>query len=48
MAIAEDVDGDDSRTLSFIPAPLAPLKVGRMSTAVMENIVLSISLGINH
>ena len=48
MAIATDVDGDDWRALSLIPAPLAPLKVGLMATAVMANNCLSISLGINH
>ena len=36
MAIAIDVDGDDWRALSLIPAPLAPLKVGLMSTAVFS------------
>ena len=48
MAIATDVDNDDWRALSFIPAPLAPFKVGLMSTAVMANIFFSFSLGINH
>ena len=43
MANATDVDGDDWRALSIIPATVAPLKVGLMSTAVMANIFLSIS-----
>ena len=36
IAIATDVDGDDRRALSLIPAPLALLKVGLMSIAVFS------------